>query len=151
MADRLRHIHDELHAVEAMVRADRDARLTPADIGQVIRAAREGIGQFFDPALFADPAFDMLLYVYLEEEQGNVVETSACYRASGVPRTTAVRWINMLVSMGLFESSPHPTDPRLALLTLTDTARDSMLRWLTTLRPILDRLCAVAQEGRPPA
>ena len=53
-------------------------------------------------AFFADPAFDMLLFVFLEEEEGRQVETSACYRASGVPRTTAVRWINMLLSMGMW-------------------------------------------------
>ncbi len=117
--DRLRRIRDELDVVETMVRAESEARLAPADIGRVIRSAREGIGRFFDQSLFADPAFDMLLFVFLEEEEGRQVETSACYRASGVPRTTAVRWINMLIGMGLFHSAPHPTDRRLALLSMS--------------------------------
>ena len=90
----------------------------------------------------------MLLFVFLEEEEGRVVETSACYRASGVPRTTAVRWINMLVSMGMFESAPHPTDRRLALLSLSDEARAGMRRWLGGLRPLLDRMNAVQDRRR---
>lgn len=138
--DRLRRIRDELALVESLVRSETEARVTPADIGRIVRSAREGIGQFFDAELFADPAFDMLLFVFLEEEAGRPVETSACYRASGVPRTTAVRWINMMVSSGMFESAPHPTDRRLALLSLSENARARVRQWLTGLRPTIERM-----------
>lgn len=138
--DRLRRIRDELALVQSMVRNENEARIAPADIGRVVRSAREGIGQFFESSLFADPAFDMLLFVFLEEEAGRPVETSACYRASGVPRTTAVRWINMLVSLGMFESAPHPTDRRLALLSLSEPTREGMRQWLTALRPLIERM-----------
>ena len=146
--DRLRRIRDELDVVETMVRAESEARLAPADIGRVIRSAREGIGRFFDQSLFADPAFDMRLFVFLEEEEGRQVETSACYRASGVPRTTAVRWINMLIGMGLFHSAPHPTDRRLALLSMSEQAREGMRQWLGGLRPLLDRVEVVRATPR---
>lgn len=138
--DRIRRIRDELAFVESLVRSEADARITAADIGRIIRSAREGIGQFFDAELFADPAFDMLLFVFLEEEAGRPVETSACYRASGVPRTTAVRWINMMVSNGMFESAPHPTDRRLALLSLSEDTRASVRQWLNGMRPMVERL-----------
>ncbi|MDQ1232334.1 hypothetical protein [Sphingomonas sp. SORGH_AS_0879] len=138
--DRLRRIRDELALVESLVRSENEARIAPADIGRVVRSAREGIGRFFDASLFADPAFDMLLFVFLEEEAGRPVETSACYRASGVPRTTAVRWINMLVSLGMFESAPHPTDRRLALLSLSEQTREGVRQWLTSLRPLIERM-----------
>lgn len=146
--DRLRRIRDELDVVETLVRAESEARLTPGDIGNVIRSAREGIGRFFDRSLFADPAFDMLLFVFLEEEEGRQVKTSACYRASGVPRTTAVRWINMLIGMGLFHSAPHPTDRRLALLSMSDEAREGMRQWLGGLRPLLERVEAARATPR---
>lgn len=68
--DRLRRIRDELDVVETMVRAESEARLAPADIGRVIRSAREGIGRFFDQSLFADPAFDMLLFVFWKKKRG---------------------------------------------------------------------------------
>ncbi|WP_394664707.1 hypothetical protein [uncultured Sphingomonas sp.] len=138
--DRLRRIRDELALLESLVRSETEARIRPADIGQIIRSAREGIGQVFDAELFADPAFDMLLFVFLEEEAGRPVETSACYRASGVPRTTAVRWINMMVSNGMFESAPHPTDRRLALLSLSEDTRARVRQWLTGLRPMVERM-----------
>ncbi len=140
--DRIRRIRDELAILESMVREENEKRISPVDIGAIIRAAREGIGGFFGGDLFADPAFDMLLFVFLEEEAGRSVETSACYRASGVPRTTAVRWINMLVSMGMFQSTPHPTDRRLGLLSLSDEARVSVRQWLEGLRPLVERIAA---------
>ncbi|MFN3775732.1 hypothetical protein BSZ14_16375 [Sphingomonas sp. Sph1(2015)] len=150
--DRLRRIRDELAAVESMVRQDHDKRISPADIGSILRAAREGIGGFLNPDLFADPAFDMLLFIFLEEEAGRSVETSACYRASGVPRTTAVRWINMLVSMGMFHSTPHPTDRRLALLSLSEGTRASVRQWLEGLRPLVERIAMrPAMPTRPVA
>ncbi|WP_454278420.1 hypothetical protein [Sphingomonas sp. Marseille-Q8236] len=138
--DRLRRTRDELALVESMVRQENETRIAPSDIGRVIRFAREGVGQFFDASLFADPAFDMLLFVFLEEEAGRPVETSACYRASGVPRTTAVRWINMLISLGMFESAPHPTDRRLALLSLSESTREGVRQWLASLRPLIERM-----------
>jgi len=138
--DRLRRIRDELEMVQSLVRSENEARITPAAIGRIIRSAREGRGGFFSADLFADPAFDMLLFVFLEEEAGRPVETSACYRASGVPRTTAVRWINMLVSNGMFESAPHPTDRRLALLSLSEETRTGVREWLNGLRPLIERL-----------
>ena len=76
------------------------------------------------------------------------VETSACYRASGVTRTTAVRWINMLIGMGLFHSAPHPTDRRLALLSMSEQAREGMRQWLGGLRPLLDRVEVVRATPR---
>jgi len=140
--DRLRRIRAELEAVETLVRSEAEARITPVEIGRVVRSAREEIGRFFDSSLFADPAFDMLLFVFLEEEEGRQVETSACYRASGVPRTTAVRWINMLLSMGMFENAPHPTDRRLTLLSLSEQARTGMRQWLGSMRPLIERMAA---------
>lgn len=138
--DHLRRIRDELAAVESLVRDEQEKQIGAAEIGAILRAGRAGIGKVFNPDLFADPAFDMLLFVFLEEEAGRSVETSACYRASGVPRTTAVRWINMLVSMGMFHSAPHPTDRRLALLSLSEETRASTRQWLEGMRPLVERM-----------
>ena len=148
--DRYHPVSDEGAAIDAGPREDQDNRITPAAIGSILRAAREGIGDVFSADLFADPAFDMLLFVFLEEEAGRSVETSACYRASGVPRTTAVRWMNMLVSMGMFQSSPHPTDRRLALLRLSEEARGAVRRWLDGLRPLVERIAAHAAAASKP-
>lgn len=138
--DRLRRIRDELAVVESLMRSETEARISAADVGRIVRSAREGVGRFFDPNMFADPAFDMLLFVFLEEEAGRPVETSACYRASGVPRTTAVRWINMMVASGMFISAPHPTDRRLALLSLSEDTRTRVRQWLTGMRPMIERM-----------
>jgi DNA-binding MarR family transcriptional regulator len=59
-----------------------------------------------------------------------------------------VRWINMLIGMGLFHSAPHPTDRRLALLSMSEQAREGMRQWLGGLRPLLDRVEVVRATPR---
>lgn len=137
---RIAQVMSERAAVGSTMRSETGEGITAADVARVIYSARAGIGQFFEPNLFADPAFDMLLFMFLEDDAGRAVETSSCYRASGVPRTTAIRWINMMVANGMFISAPHPTDRRLTLLRLSDDAREGVRRWLNGMRPMIARM-----------
>ena len=101
-----------------------DARLIRQIIAQ--RKARE---QFFDAELFADPAWDMLLDLTAARvERQRVCVTSLCI-ASGVPPTTALRWIGQMVEAGLFERVEDETDRRRAFIDLTDKAVDAMARY----------------------
>ncbi|MCW1431426.1 winged helix DNA-binding protein [Novosphingobium sp. JCM 18896] len=84
--------------------------------------------RFFDGDLFADPAWDMLLdLTAARAEHKRVSVTSLCI-ASGVPPTTALRWIGQLTEAGLIERVEDDTDRRRAFLVLTDRAADAMAR-----------------------
>lgn len=71
--------------------------------------------------LMGEPAWDMLLALY-SEEPARLTVSSVCY-GSGVPHTTALRWIGMLQSQGLVEHIEHPRDQKVILLSLTDEGR----------------------------
>ena len=65
-------------------------------------------------------------------EHSRVSVTSLCI-ASGVPPTTAMRWIGQMVEAGLFERVEDDSDRRRALIALTEKAADAMARYFAEL------------------
>ncbi len=117
---------------ERLVRAPRpplpDSRL----VRRVIRQ-RQLRSRFFDGALFADPAWDILLDLTAARvEHARVSVTSLCI-ASGVPPTTALRWIGQMTETGLLRRVEDETDRRRAFITLSDCAADAMARYFAEL------------------
>jgi DNA-binding MarR family transcriptional regulator len=89
--------------------------------------------RFFDGDLFADPAWDILLdLTAARAEHKRVSVTSLCI-ASGVPPTTALRWIGQMTEAGLLERIEDDTDRRRAFIALTDRAADGMARYFAEL------------------
>lgn len=69
--------------------------------------------------IMGEPAWDILLDLCIAEmEQRRVSVTSACI-ASGVPVTTALRWVALLEQDGLLERSADPTDKRRAFVRIS--------------------------------
>ena len=90
---------------------------------------RQMRARFMDGTLFADPAWDMLLDLTAARvEHARVSVTSLCI-ASGVPPTTALRWISQLTDAGLFRRVEDDTDRRRAFIELSDKAADAMARY----------------------
>ena len=94
-------------------------------IGEILRA-RSMRAKFFKAELFADPAWDMLLDLYRAElDQYRVSVTSLC-TASGVPTSTALRWLKALEDGGLITRRQDPLDGRRTFVALTTAAVESM-------------------------
>lgn len=92
--------------------------------------ARRARARFLPIDLFGEPAWDLLLDLFIAGEEGKGVSiTSACI-ASGVPSTTALRWIGVLEERGLIARVPDPEDGRRIYVSLTELSRNAMLRWL---------------------
>jgi DNA-binding MarR family transcriptional regulator len=91
-----------------------------------LRASRTAI---FSDGLFADPAWDMLLDLYIAHLEGRLEAVSSICVASGVPSTTAIRWIKLLEHQGWVCRSPDPTDGRRCFLALTGKAQAAMERF----------------------
>lgn len=84
--------------------------------------ARRSRAAYFDGSLFADPAWDMMLdLLAAQQEQRSVCVSSLCL-ASGVPQTTALRWIGLLVARGVFVRRADARDGRRVFLALSDDA-----------------------------
>jgi DNA-binding MarR family transcriptional regulator len=91
-----------------------------------ILKARRLRGYFFDPDLFADPAWDMLLDLYAAELNQIRVATGSLSTAAGVPATTALRWMNVLEKRGLFKRYRDQLDGRRVFVSLTLHAKEAM-------------------------
>jgi len=104
----------------------------PRLVRRIIRQ-RQQRARFLDADLFADPAWDMLLdLIAARVERKRVSVTSLCI-ASGVPPTTALRWIGQMVEAGLFVRVCDDTDRRRAFIELTEKAVDAMARYFDEL------------------
>lgn len=115
-----------------LARSTRPPLPDPALVRKIIRR-RQSRSRFFDGDLFADPAWDILLdLTAARAEHKRVSVTSLCI-ASGVPPTTALRWIGQLTEMGLLHRIEDDTDRRRAFITLSDSAADAMARYFAEL------------------
>jgi len=129
-ADRMDGVLDE--GTDRLVRAARPPLPDPRLVRKIIRQ-RQLRARFFEGDLFADPAWDMLLDLTAARvEHVRVSVTSLCI-ASGVPPTTALRWIGQMTDAGLLQRVDDETDRRRAFITLTDKAADAMGRYFAEL------------------
>lgn len=130
---------DDSEDSERLSRAARPPLPDPRLVRQIIRQ-RQARGRFFDGDLFADPAWDILLdLTAVRAEHERVSVTSLCI-ASGVPPTTALRWISQMTEMGLLERVEDEQDRRRAFIALSDRAADAMARYFAELGKDAGRL-----------
>jgi len=117
---------------ERLVRAARPPLPDPRLVRRIIRQ-RQLRARFFEGDLFADPAWDILLDLTAARvELTRVSVTSLCI-ASGVPPTTALRWISQMTEAGLLERVEDESDRRRAFIALTEKAACAMARYFAEL------------------
>ena len=80
----------------------------------------------FDPELFADPAWDMMLDLMAARAEHMRVSVSSLCIAAAVPSTTALRWIKTMTDQGVFVRVADPTDGRRVFIELSDAAATSI-------------------------
>ena len=110
------------------------AEARPADSARPVSAprirahirARRLRDRFFSGALFADPAWDMLLDLGAARLEGRQVSVSSLCIAAAVPTTTALRWVKTLVDRGLFQRESDPDDARRAFIHLAPQAASAL-------------------------
>ena len=109
----------------------------PKLVRQVI-ANRQARGRFFDPALFGDPAWDMLLDLTAAQGEGVQVSVTSLCIAAGVPATTALRWLTQMVESGIFVRLPDPADKRRAFIAMSDSALAAMAKYFASVKGPLE-------------
>lgn len=122
---------------QAKVAKDHIEQLKPSAPSTALAAARSLIRTrlaaraTFKNDLFQDPAFDMLLTVFVAGEERYELSGTAVIAGGGVPPTTGLRWLTKLEALGMIRRENHQTDKRRQIITLTEETRDRMLEWLT--------------------
>lgn len=107
----------------------------PAEIRNMLRLRRLR-DNFFDPVLFADPAWDMLLDLMAAKLEGDQVAVSSLCIAAAVPPTTALRWIKAMTDHNMFERHADPTDGRRIFIRLSDGATIGMARYFAAAKRV---------------
>lgn len=109
--------------------------------------SRQKRSQFIDQSLLGEPAWDILLDGLIHRILGKrITVTSACI-ASGVPPTTALRWINQLVKNGLLIRTESEADRRRAYVSLSDKTYLEMCRYFLGGSPARGRITPVVAEN----
>lgn len=86
---------------------------------------------FQSDELFGEPAWDILLDLFIAaKERRRVSVTSACI-GSAVPSTTALRWISILERQGFLSREADPGDARRVYVRLSPRGYEAMLEYFS--------------------
>jgi hypothetical protein len=91
-----------------------------ATIATSIYRTRQQRARYFDAALFGEPAWDMLLDLFIARVRGARVSTTSLCLAAKVPQATGLRWVGELVKAGLARRYRAPDDARLKLVEISN-------------------------------
>jgi len=112
-------------------------------VAGIVIEARQSRAHSLPPALFGEPAWDILLALFQCPPSGEGERVSNLSLCSGTPATTALRWIDYLEREGLVTRRPSQADKRVVFVQLTGKARDAIADYLASL--IEKRILALPQ------
>lgn len=102
---------------------------------------------FRSEELFGEPAWDILLDLFIAaKERRRVSVTSACI-GSAVPSTTALRWITILEKQGLLMREADPGDARRVYVKLSARGYAAMLEYFASASRSVVLLDETAKES----
>ncbi|TVV72679.1 MarR family winged helix-turn-helix transcriptional regulator [Sphingomonas solaris] len=137
----LRRILDTIELDESAARSARgDPELLAFSRRMIAERARRY--HFFDGHLFADPAWDIMLDLFVAGiERREVPVTNLCF-TSNVPDTTVLRWIKTLGAEGLVVRHKDSVDKRRVLVQLAPPAAEAMRRYVEEQMAAAERMHA---------
>lgn len=82
------------------------------------------------PEMFGEPAWDVLLTLFVAQEDGRRLCVTRLCDAIPVPNTTILRWIFLLTQRGLLVRQGDPRHRRRVYISLSEDARIVLDAWL---------------------
>lgn len=107
-----------------------------ANLASSMYQARRKRSMYMPAELFADPAWDMLLDLFVAGFHARRITVSSLCIASSVPPTTALRWISTLEEAQLVERVPMEHDRRSSEVKLTINGHEAMRQCLLAWVPL---------------
>lgn len=95
-----------------------------------IRSARDLRRQWFDQNIFGEPAWEMLLTLYVIDGEQRRLSTRQVARLARLSLTTTLRWLDYLEEKDLVSRRPNPFDHRVVYTELSDKGRAAMDAYL---------------------
>lgn len=140
MACRLHELADEIEATRGSPAPVTEAKpisavpmATLARLARSISQERLARSRYLDRSLFAEAGWNIMLELFVRSAAGDVVRVSNACEASGVPATTALRWIRVLENEELVERQLDAGDHRATILFLTSKGKRAMSGYLSTV------------------
>jgi DNA-binding MarR family transcriptional regulator len=88
----------------------------------------------FSASMFGEPAWELLLILYANDGVRFTIKHLS--DRAGLPPTTALRWIDVLVQQGFISRESHPTDMRKVMVELAEPGRSALDMYFSeTLTP----------------
>ncbi|MCZ8369548.1 MAG: MarR family transcriptional regulator [Porphyrobacter sp.] len=125
IAARLRIAAEQVQPSDSLPRARN--HLAFARKAYALRRKRTVI--FGNPDLFGEPAWDILLDLYIAHGEGKQVSVSSACIGSAAPPTTGPRWLGVLADEGLVMREADADDHRRVLVRLTPAGQAAMDRF----------------------
>lgn len=91
-------------------------------IARALEDSRRYRGRLFDPELFGEPTWDMLLDLFISHIEKKAISVSSLAVASGTPHATALRHMARLERAGIVHRIPDANDSRRVNIELSDHA-----------------------------
>lgn len=120
---------------------DKDRQTTAADHREILRGFAEQIRlsrdlrhKSFDRNLFGEPAWDILLTLYVIDSDQRRLSTRDLSKHANLALTTALRWLEYLEDQDLITRKTNPFDRRVVHVELSNKARMAMDHYLALAR-----------------
>jgi DNA-binding MarR family transcriptional regulator len=97
-----------------------------------VRRARRRRSQFFAVELFSDPAWDMLLELYVAELEQRRMSITGLADSARVAATTGLRWIDTFEREGLVTRRSDPLDARRTYIRLSANGAMAMRAYFSS-------------------
>lgn len=102
-------------------------------IAQRLVDQRQRRHRFFPDEIFHEPAWNMLLTLFIAYQLRQTLNTKALVSTAGAPVTTSQRWIEHLDKLGFVTRAIDPSDRRCIEVSLNDAGHQAVTRYLQDL------------------
>jgi DNA-binding MarR family transcriptional regulator len=107
--------------------ADGEAmQLRLVNIARTSLSVRRRRSDYLHRAMLGEPAYDMLLGLYVAEAEGESLTAARLADRAGVAPSSALRWIDYLAAKELIVREPHPSRKRASVLKLSCKGRAAL-------------------------
>lgn len=118
--------------VSQVTAAPRDA-VDPVAVARRLIDERRQRRRFLPEDLFHEPAWDMLLALYLAHHENKVMNVKTLVGTADAPVTTSQRWIEHLAKLALVTRVVDPADRRRIEVALSITGLESVENYLKAI------------------
>lgn len=105
-------------------------RRSPTDVARRLLAQRAARLDHFPAELFHEPAWDMLLALYVASEERQTMNVKTLVATTSAPVTTSQRWIDHLHKLKLIDRIVDPMDRRRVEISLSDAGHRAVIGYL---------------------